>query len=322
MNTEILKEKSKIYFVLDINEPSDPNTETIIETATLKIYKAHVKPELIMSNDFVDRSVRIEIFQIVIDNDNQQLFSRFLRRSIASRLVSLENIGWEEFDVSKAVQDWVRDPLTNNGLEVTCDSRYNMDDLIHFVTWNETSLRSRSDYSLFISATQFDSISYDPSLWPILNVLTQVRTIIPQRIKRSVDIINYYSSTDTIRNNAENVPEDCTVEESETRCCRYPIYFSFRDMNWDTWIIEPEGYMMYYCYGECPEGFKSASKYSDFISRVLANNAGLNVEMRKRMSVKCVPSELGPISIAHLNRDSVSIVSVLKNMIPLKCHCL
>ncbi len=57
--------KLRTYFAVDIAEPSDPYKETIVTSATLKLYKAVVYPDRIIAEDIVDGSLRINIYQII-----------------------------------------------------------------------------------------------------------------------------------------------------------------------------------------------------------------------------------------------------------------
>uniref|UniRef100_A0A1B0CN50 TGF-beta family profile domain-containing protein n=1 Tax=Lutzomyia longipalpis TaxID=7200 RepID=A0A1B0CN50_LUTLO len=42
--------------------------------------------------------------------------------------------------------------------------------------------------------------------------------------------------------------------ESETRCCRYPLVVDFDKFGWD-WVIAPKQYDANYCSGECSINF-------------------------------------------------------------------
>ena len=216
-----MPQKQRLFFAIDIPEPTDPRKETIVKSASLKLYKREVKPQNLLVTDIVDNSVRVEIYQIV-----HPIGSQWLRRSVDSKLISLDKTGWEEFDISRAVQDWIREPASNYGLEIVVDSRYQrMDDVVEFTLWSQ-AVRDRA---------------HESARLPSLNVLTQEKRILGGRQKRSV-----------IESRA-----DCTPGDNERRCCRYPLTISFKEIGWDSWVIEPASYDAYYCHGSCPAGVPS-----------------------------------------------------------------
>lgn len=268
--------KKRIFFSVDIPEPTDPRKETIVKSATLKLYKRDVRPQNLQISDVIDRSLRIEIFQVL-----QLSADQFLRRSLDSRLVSLDKAAWEEFDVSRAVQDWIRDPSSNLGLEISCDNRYRMEDVLNFVVWSPPVADN----------------PYHVSLLPALNVLTQEKRILGRQ-KRTL-------------------PErsDCVQGDGEERCCRYPLTIHFRDINWHHWVIEPASYQAYYCAGSCPRDYKVAHRYARIKSLMRERNPTM------QLNLDCIETRMGSLNIAHYNSENTLVVSVFENMYPEECMC-
>lgn len=266
----------RLFFSVDIPEPADPRKETIVKSATLKLFKRDLRPSNLAVSDMIDRSIRVDVHQVLHLSDE-----RLLRRSVDSRLVALDKAGWEEFDVSKAVQDWIRDPSSNLGLEISCDVRYRLEDLLTFVTWSV-------------------AVADDPylsSLLPALNVLTHEKRILGRQ-KRSL-------------------PErsDCLSGDGEERCCRFPLTISFRDINWHQWVIGPDSYQAYYCDGSCPANYKVAHRFSRLKQLLRDRIPGTP------LSVGCKETRMGNLNIAHYNSEGVAVVSVFENMFPLECMC-
>lgn len=50
---------------------------------------------------------------------------------------------------------------------------------------------------------------------------------------------------------------DCSADSTE--CCREDLYISFKDIGWDNWIIQPEGFHAYFCRGSCPAAARLTS---------------------------------------------------------------
>lgn len=283
----IVPYRKRIFFSLDIHEPQDANRETIVKLAKLKLYKTDVRPRNLIHTDIVDNSVRIEVYQLLPGSSGGSTGTDppLLRRTVDSRLVSLTKASWEEFDVSAAVQDWIRNPDSNLGLEVTCDSRYRLTDLLDFVVWSQ-SLRDSS---------------YSSRHLPTLNVLTQVRRIHPRPVRSA---------------GASSSSGDCVQGSGEHRCCRYPLTVSFRDIGWESWIIHPREYQVYYCAGACPPGFRVAHRFSSMKSLLSEVNPDLTLPIR------CAPTRLLPLIVVHLNSDGNTMtVSAIENMLPEECMC-
>lgn len=253
--------------------------------AKLKLYKTDVRPRNLIHSDTVDSSVRIDVFQLLPGRSNGSATDpALLRRTVASRLVSLTKASWEEFDVSAAVQDWIRNPGSNFGLEVTCDSRYRLNDLLEFVVWSQAVRDS----------------SYSSSRLPILNVLTQERRIISRQVR----------SASAARDG------DCVQGSGEHRCCRYPLTVSFRDIGWESCIIHPREFQFYTCAGTCPPGFRVAHHFSSMKGRLSEINPDLT------LPVRCAPTKLLPLILVHLSSDkNTTTISALDNILPEECMC-
>jgi hypothetical protein len=57
-------DRLRVYFGVNIDEPTEPHEETVVKSATFKIYKRAVHPERLVSSDIVDRSIRVDVYQI------------------------------------------------------------------------------------------------------------------------------------------------------------------------------------------------------------------------------------------------------------------
>lgn len=283
----------RIYFSIDIPEPNDPRKETVVKSATLKLFKREVRPQNLLPSDMIDRSIRIEIYQIVqLSADHETPGEiRHLRRSIDSRLVSLDKSSWEEFDVSRAVQDWIRDPSSNFGLEITCDNRYRMEQLLEFTFWSP---------AVADKAYHHHHHRLQSNQLPALNVLTQEKRILGRQ-KRTAS--------------ASLEQNDCLQGDGEERCCRFPLTINFTDIGWGDWVIAPLSYQAYYCEGSCPRNYKVAHRYA----RIKSIMRDLNPSTP--LSVNCLATRMGHLHIAHFNSNNEQVVSVFENMFPEQCMC-
>ncbi|XP_037977241.2 protein 60A [Plutella xylostella] len=104
-----------------------------------------------------------------------------------------------------------------------------------------------------------------------------------------------------------------------TRSCEIQtLYVSFKDLEWQDWIIAPDGYGAFYCSGECNfplNAHKNATNHA--IVQTLVHL--LNPSQVPKPS--CAPIKLSPISVLYYTDDSNVILRKYKNMVVKSCGC-
>lgn len=101
-------------------------------------------------------------------------------------------------------------------------------------------------------------------------------------------------------------------------CKRTPLYVDFRDIGWDSWIIQPLGYEAYECNGVCnPPMTAEVSPTKHAIVQSL-----LNVRNPERASrACCVPTKLEPISLLYHENGVVTFKHKYEGMVVAECGC-
>ncbi|XP_063376234.1 protein 60A isoform X1 [Cydia fagiglandana] len=104
-----------------------------------------------------------------------------------------------------------------------------------------------------------------------------------------------------------------------TRSCEIQtLYVSFKDLEWQDWIIAPDGYGAFYCSGECNfplNAHKNATNHA--IVQTLVHL--LNPTQVPKPS--CAPIKLSPISVLYYTDDANVILRKYKNMVVKSCGC-
>ena len=204
--------------------------ELEVHSATLKFYKSHVNPKVINHEKvMIDGGLRVNVYQNIQALPSNNTLAR-RKKLLDSRVVSVNSVGWEAFDIRSAVQDWVDDPSSNLGLEVSCDF-LNITTVMDIVTYLDEESGVPGEFL------------------PTVNVLTQERPILV-RHKRSDERL------------------ECVQSDKKRRCCRYPLWVSFADIGWDDWVVAPDGYQAYYCDGSCPHRYKTAHSFAGIKSLI------------------------------------------------------
>uniref|UniRef100_A0A8C0IHL0 Inhibin subunit beta C n=1 Tax=Bubo bubo TaxID=30461 RepID=A0A8C0IHL0_BUBBB len=109
---------------------------------------------------------------------------------------------------------------------------------------------------------------------------------------------------------------DCSGDSR--MCCRQEFFVDFKEIGWEDWIIQPEGYHMNYCAGLCPLHMAgipglAASFHTAVLNLIKANNADA------AMDSCCVPTQRRPLSLLYYDRDSN--ITDIPDMIVDACGC-
>lgn len=116
-----------------------------------------------------------------------------------------------------------------------------------------------------------------------------------------------YGSPSRVRRSIKNEP-----------CKRTPLYVDFKDIGWDSWIIQPLGYEAYECNGVCnPPMTSEVSPTKHAIVQSL-----LSVKSPERASrACCVPTKLEPISMLYHENGVVTFKHKYEGMVVAECGC-
>ncbi|XP_009870456.1 PREDICTED: inhibin beta C chain-like [Apaloderma vittatum] len=111
---------------------------------------------------------------------------------------------------------------------------------------------------------------------------------------------------------------DCSGDSQ--MCCRQEFFVDFKEIGWEDWIIQPEGYHMNYCAGLCPLHMAgipglAASFHTAVLNLLKANNADAAVDSC------CVPTQRRPLSLLYYDRDSNIVKTDIPDMIVDACGC-
>ncbi|NXI13295.1 INHBC protein, partial [Irena cyanogastra] len=137
---------------------------------------------------------------------------------------------------------------------------------------------------------------HSDSHWPFVVAQAQART--PHRVRRR--------------------GVDCGA--GSRMCCRQEFFVDFKEIGWEDWIIQPEGYHMNYCAGLCPLHMAgipglAASFHTAVLQRIKAASAAAAVDSC------CVPTQRRPLSLLYYDRDSNIVKTDIPDMIVDACGC-
>ncbi|XP_037704083.1 inhibin beta C chain [Choloepus didactylus] len=113
---------------------------------------------------------------------------------------------------------------------------------------------------------------------------------------------------------------DC--QSGSRMCCRQEFFVDFREIGWHDWIIQPEGYAMNFCIGQCPlhvAGMPgiAASFHTAVLNLLKANTAAGTTGGGSC----CVPTARRSLSLLYYDRDSNIIKTDIPDMVVEACGC-
>ncbi|XP_060936322.1 bone morphogenetic protein 10-like [Limanda limanda] len=116
-----------------------------------------------------------------------------------------------------------------------------------------------------------------------------------------------YDTPPRIRRNVKSEP-----------CKRTPLFVDFKDIGWDSWIIQPLSYEAYECRGVCnPPLTSEVSPTKHAIVQSL-----LSLKSPERASrACCVPTKLEPISLLYHENGVITFNHKYEGMVVAECGC-
>ncbi|XP_053707489.1 bone morphogenetic protein 10-like [Synchiropus splendidus] len=101
-------------------------------------------------------------------------------------------------------------------------------------------------------------------------------------------------------------------------CRRAPLFVDFKDIGWDTWIVQPLGYEAYRCNGVCSPPMTSEVSPTN---HALVQTQ-LSFKSPERVSPACcVPTKLEPISLLYYDNGVVTFKHKYEGMVVAECGC-
>lgn len=108
-------------------------------------------------------------------------------------------------------------------------------------------------------------------------------------------------------------------DSRSTHCCKKSLYVSFKILQWDDWIIAPQGYYANYCMGDCSRRGRTPDTFVSFHTHVIEQYRNRNPYATIQQC--CAPTKLTSMSLIYFDQDETIIKTDLPNMIVDECGC-
>ncbi|KAI0214806.1 Bone morphogenetic protein 6 [Lamellibrachia satsuma] len=234
----------------------------------------------------------VSVYQYIRPVKNRRIPRKKLLDSL---LVARDYVGWLRLDILEAVRFWFRRPQRNFGIEISIqDERrrtYNTTDVIASVNCSDDDTQTKRfmDPLSLLHSRNGDTLNLDMNYTdPSLEILSYEMPKERESRNKRATSLGWFRKSPT--------------------CAKETFYVSFKDMGWQDWIVQPEGFEAAVCSGTCPDGVKFGPN---------------NVNQKEKVSSeeKCSPSRLQSLSILHYDDNGNLTVSVLEDFIVAECGC-
>jgi hypothetical protein len=280
-NIKLRHQASRRYY-FDFKEvPS----EQVIIGAELRLFKKANK---------ADTTYKINIYNIKVGSD---ISDRVLELEVNTTVYS-DYEGWVEFNMTDLARHWNFFPANNLGLYMTItDSKENDVD--------------PRDAGLIGKKGAEDK---QPFLVAFFKALQEVRV----RHSRGAGRKKRKNLDTSTAMQDEPFGFGSPNKHAGKACQMKTLFVSFRDLQWQEWIIAPEGYSAFYCQGECSFPLNihmNATNHAIVQTLVhLMNPFGVP-------KPSCAPTKLTPISVLYFDDSNNVILKKYKNMVVRACGC-
>lgn len=105
-----------------------------------------------------------------------------------------------------------------------------------------------------------------------------------------------------------NVYMDCTENDHDMRCCRYPLKVNFTSFGWH-FVVAPTSFDAYFCSGDCKVGY--LEQYPHTHLAALTTSA----------TPCCSPTKMSSLSLLYFDDNHNLVLSVIPNMSVEGCSC-
>lgn len=276
----------RIWF--DVSEV--PRGEQII-AAELRLYRS------LDTNLKSDEAYTIAIYRVARTKDGGRI-----KHYINSVNTTTGKEGWITLNISRAFKYWVEHPKENRGLFLA----------VHRVEYTGRVIRP-DDIGIV-------GVLGIPDKQPFMvgffkSSIRRGNREISHREKKDIkDSKQEFSSLNIPNNPYINF----ALQKRKNTCNIKTLYVSFKDLQWQDWIIAPEGYDAYYCSGEC--NFPLNIRMNATNHAIVQTLVHL-MQPDKVPKPCCAPTKLSSISVLYFLDDSNVVLKKYQNMVVNSCGC-
>ncbi|RZF39785.1 hypothetical protein LSTR_LSTR012097 [Laodelphax striatellus] len=272
---------------------SEVPAEEIVVGAELRLYQTAnftLSPEKVFT---------VTVYQVLSSIDGH----KELQVIDSTNTTTASEEGWLIFNTTGVISSWVAFPDSNYGLYLSVHAA---DRLLHEMRPEELGIVS-------------ESVEGEEEKQPFMVVF--LKSSGGQRVRRTREAPKRRRKNENSEMSYNKNPfmDSPSHPWTSSRSCQIQTLFvSFRDLEWQNWIIAPDGYSAYYCSGECNfplNAHMNATNHAIVQTLVHLMNP---IHVPKPC---CAPTKLTPISVLYFVDETNVILKKYKNMVVKSCGC-
>lgn len=325
---------------LNFSVPQDDLSE--LNVATLRVFKRPC--EAALQAHLGNRTFTLMVIELM-----PSPMGIFIPNEVSKLELSATDVGWLELDVSNTVLEWMRNPLSNQGLSIKVFDHhgdpyplhqsgitgaeyeshlapfmvlYHKNDNFQLqqdeVVAQRSKRATKREQKIYKEDSSDNAYDYDyaesddDSKAARTSRRKSTRSATPSKKKRT----RKKGGGKKIKSKC-NKKNGCRKNQKKTHCSRDRMYLNFRELGWNQYIIAPEGYAAFRCRGECDLPLNPQVNATNH-AIVQALVASMDPKIPKPC---CAPLKLEQMTMVYHDEDNRVILRKYKEMVVRSCGC-
>ncbi|XP_067145099.1 bone morphogenetic protein 7-like [Centruroides vittatus] len=267
---------------------TDVKADEEIMAAEFRLYRDLTSSELPLNSTYT-----LTLYLLTDEPEDKGL------KYIETITVQANQEGWMSFNVTEAIVTWIAFPAKNLGLYL----QIRMEGLSRNVDPGEIGIVGRKG----ANERQPFMVAFLQS--PRDLHVRHTRSTSKKKVNFDRTSYDYDKNWLTIKNRRDVIKKSCQ---------RLAFYVSFQQLKWQEWIIAPDGYAAFYCYGECSfplNAHMNATNHA--IVQTLVHLMNPNDVPKP----SCAPTHLSAVQVLYFDDNSNVVLKKYRNMVVQSCGC-
>lgn len=267
--------------------------------------------------------------------DEEELVEMKDLEKLVTKHINVQDNSWVSFDLTRVVTLWRKSGCATHKLEVhikslgsgeeeATEEHEDLDEM-------DIDRNLEGKYNSVMIVFSDDQSRDDKQDRQELSQMTKHENDLPDSMSRSQQSfwghVNHNTDQDELDQQSALQLQSNAIYDAPSRirrnvksesCRRTPLFVNFKDIGWDTWIIQPLGYEAYKCNGVCSPPM--TSEVSPTKHAIVQTRLSLK-SPEKVSPACCVPTKLEPISLLYHDNGVITFNHKYEGMVVAECGC-
>ncbi|XP_006886657.1 PREDICTED: bone morphogenetic protein 8B [Elephantulus edwardii] len=261
-----------------------------VTAAEFRIYK-------VPSAHQVKRTLHLSIFEVLGEQSKRE--ADLLPLDL--QIIQPEDEGWLVLDITRVRDHWLLNRHKDLGLRlyVKTEDGHSVEPSLAGLLGRRAPRPEQPFMVTFFRAS--------PNPVPVSRVVRSLRSKVLEKTNKLLQQNNFPGIFDGVHGSHRRLP-----------CRRHELYVSFRDLKWLDWIIAPQGYLAYYCEGDC---FFPLDACMNATNHALMQSLIHLMKPDVVPKPSCAPTKLSSASVLYYDNNNNVVLRKQRNMVVDSCGC-